>query len=173
MLNGEEETKIITVKNGGKKGEWTQTEHCPQGTKARGFSLKVESQAFLSDDTALNGIILHCTRDGMDEDSVVSSGQGRWGANTGTNWCTDGYLVAFSLRVETSSYTFDETAANNIRFKCNNGKYLEGKGMSWGNYSQWSPECEEGICGIQTKIEKEQGMFGDDTALNDVRFYCC
>ena len=67
----------------------------------------------------------------------------------------------------------DDTAANNIKFRCTSNPILEGDGTGWGEYGGWSKECRNGgICGIETKMEKRQGK-GDDTALNDVRFLCC
>ncbi|KAH3807614.1 hypothetical protein DPMN_135960 [Dreissena polymorpha] len=48
-------------------------------------------------------------------------------------------------------------------------------GGRWGSWSpNWSNTCPEhsGICGITTKIESPQGL-GDDTSLNDVKFFCC
>ncbi|CAM4663487.1 unnamed protein product [Leuciscus chuanchicus] len=90
---------------------------------------------------------------------------GKWGL---TQWCnTSGYLTAFMLRVESSQGSGDDTAANNIKFKCSGGAVLEGGSTTWGDWGEWSPTCEgRGICGIQTRIEEPQGL-GDDTALND------
>ncbi|CAM4664091.1 unnamed protein product [Leuciscus chuanchicus] len=94
------------------------------------------------------------------------SGWGKWGL---TQWCkTSGYLTAFMLRVESPQGSGDDTAANNIKFKCSGGAVLEGGSTTWGDWGEWSPMCEgKGICGIQTRIEEPQGL-GDDTALNDV-----
>ena len=82
-----------------------------------------------------------------------------------------GYLTAFRLNVQ--PHHDDDTAANNIQFKCNTGEVLTGNGLNFGIWGElWSDECTTGICGVETKIEKYQ-VGGDDTALNDVRFLCC
>ena len=75
----------------------------------------------------------------------------------------------------------DDTAANYVKFKCRchcGHAYVlvkpPGHGF-WGTWGAWSDNCPKGsgICGIQTKVEKPRGIFRDDTALNDVKFYCC
>lgn len=74
-------------------------------------------------------------------------------------------------------------AASFITFKCQDLKrkkeeiQLEippGHGEPWGKYWFSSDSCPVGtaICGIKTKVQKEQGR-GDDSALNNVKFYCC
>ncbi|KAM9451685.1 vitelline membrane outer layer protein 1-like [Clarias gariepinus] len=96
-----------------------------------------------------------------------------WGVWTQDIWCKNGVLSAFQLRVENFQENDDDTAVNNIRFLCTSGEILTGNGMSWGEWGKWSPSCNgAGICGIQTRVEPMQ-FTGDDTALNDVRFYCC
>ena len=75
----------------------------------------------------------------------------------------------------------DDTAANWIRFKCRDFgsekdydlDHAPGHGQ-WGSYAGWSESCplNSAICGIQSRIENAQGG-GDDTALNDVIFFCC
>ncbi|OBS59780.1 hypothetical protein A6R68_09094, partial [Neotoma lepida] len=74
--------------------------------------------------------------------------------------------LAFSLRVEPFSFPGDNTAVNNVRFRCSDGVELEGPGLSWGDYGDWSNSCAKGVCGLQTKIQKPRGP-RDDTALND------
>ncbi len=60
-----------------------------------------------------------------------------------------------------------------FRFNCSGGAFLQGDGTDRGEWGDWSTACQgRGICGINTKIEEEQGM-GDDTALNDVMMICC
>ena len=74
---------------------------------------------------------------------------------------------------------------NYIKFKCRDlhgtmpsyeltKDRLPGFGI-WGEFGAWSDECNFGtaICGIKTRVSELQGMFGDDTALDDVMFYCC
>ncbi|XP_036444588.1 vitelline membrane outer layer protein 1-like [Colossoma macropomum] len=170
---------IITVGNGQIWGSWGNREMCPLGTYATGFSLKVESnQGFWGDDTALNGIALRCTPPNKPSNAIINystvqSNSGSWGQWTQNKWCTNGQLVAFQLRVEPKQGFGDDSAANNIRFRCSGGDVWEGDGMGWGSWGSWSPTCAgRGICGIETKVEAPQGP-GDDTSLNDVRFYCC
>ncbi|XP_053574311.1 vitelline membrane outer layer protein 1 homolog [Bombina bombina] len=163
----------IEVPNGGKWGDWGPVSWCPSGYVARGFSVKVEPSQGKGDDTALNGIRLHCVNiQNIQEQAIISSAEGGWGSWSSAFWCLDSQLIAFSLRVEPHQGSGDDTAANNIKFKCSNNQVIEGSGLQWGSYGQWSLDCANGICGIQNKVEGAQGR-RDDTALNDVRFFCC
>ncbi|XP_053572109.1 vitelline membrane outer layer protein 1 [Bombina bombina] len=165
--------RTISVSNGGRWGNWGSTNWCPSGSVARGFSVKVEPTQGRGDDTALNGIRLHCVdRENNQKQNTITSKEGPWGYWSSTFWCLDSHLISFSLRVEPPQGDGDDTAANNIRFTCLNNHNIEGSGHSWGTYGPWSLNCKDGICGIQTKVEDSQGR-GDDTALNDVQFYCC
>ena len=83
-----------------------------------------------------------------------------------------GFLVAFSLRVEAPVTFGDNTAANNVRFLCSDGTELQGPGLTWGDFGNWSELCPKGVCGLQTKIQQPQGLL-DDTAINDALFFCC
>ncbi|KAM5273521.1 vitelline membrane outer layer protein 1 homolog [Ctenodactylus gundi] len=163
---------VIGVTNGGPWGDWAWPEICPDGYFANGFSVKVEPpQGIPGDDTALNGIRLHCARGNAEH--VVESQSGRWGAWSEPLWCPgSSFLVAFTLRVEAAVTPGDNTAANNVRFRCSDGVELEGPGLSWGEFGDWSDSCPKGACGLQTKIERPRGL-RDDTALNDLRVFCC
>ena len=73
----------------------------------------------------------------------------------------------------------DDTSANAIRFTCrklngNNTYQLNWKKGQWGEFGSWSKECpmSTAICGMRVKVEWYQGG-GDDTALNNIEFYCC
>ncbi|WP_272979771.1 hypothetical protein [Bacillus spizizenii] len=168
----------LTVPNGGRWGSWGPRDMCPAGTYAAGFSLKVEYPV-LGDDTALNGIRLHCieaskaTSNKYRNYYTVQSAVGSWGLGTAVQWCPSGFLTGFQLKVERYQGDGDDTAANNIIFKCDRGNTLVGAGTNWGTWGDWSNTCDgKGICGLQTRVEEPQGA-GDDTALNDVRMYCC
>ncbi len=168
-------------------GDWGKVEHCPEGEKATGFSLKTEREQGKGDDTALNAIALICT-----SGSRITSAQGPWVLNWNLcstsfhcefpdfrwgNWggrfvCQSGsYITSCQLRVEPPQGSGDDTSANDLNCKCSNGETLNGDGTSWGNWNAWSSPCRNGIMAIQTRVEKSQGR-GDDTALNDVQFTC-
>ncbi|XP_062868006.1 vitelline membrane outer layer protein 1-like [Trichomycterus rosablanca] len=169
---------MISVANGQIWGTWGLQQMCPTGTYATGFSLKVLiPQEPRRDDTALNGIALRCSRPissgVISRYSTVTSDFASWGVWTQDTWCKNGVLKAFQLQVQPSQGAGDDTAANNIQFKCTGDQVLVGSGTGWGSWGKWSPDCPgTGICGIQTKVQPPQGV-NDDTALNDVRFFCC
>ncbi|XP_053162238.1 vitelline membrane outer layer protein 1-like [Hemicordylus capensis] len=162
---------IISVKNGSPWGKWAEPEYCRKGY-AFAFQLKVHSyqgpQAW-QDDTGLNGIRLYCT-----DGTIIESQVGKWGTWTEIDRCPKGKLLQqFSLQVDRPRGIIDDTAANNIRFRCQFGVVLFGRGHDWGKFGGWSKSCAPGfICGIITKMDIDRGI-GDDTALNDVKFYCC
>ncbi|XP_067279953.1 vitelline membrane outer layer protein 1 homolog isoform X2 [Pseudorasbora parva] len=166
-------SSVLYVTNGGKWGTWRYFSRCPSGMYAVGFSLRVERPG--GDDTALNGIRLLCAdrSKGVLPDMIpIESHSGFWGDWTNVKVCPSGYLTAFRLRVE-SPQLGDDTAANNVGFRCTDGTELEGDGTSWGDWGGWTPPCpERAICALSTKVEDKQGD-GDDTALNDAYMFCC
>uniref|UniRef100_UPI00358FA151 vitelline membrane outer layer protein 1 homolog isoform X2 n=1 Tax=Myxine glutinosa TaxID=7769 RepID=UPI00358FA151 len=133
---------------------------------------RVESNQGVGDDTAVNGITLICTSQGNRYINIMSD-YGKWGCWTLPLWCPYGHLSAFRLQVKSSQGAGDDSAVNNIDFKCSHGSMLTGQGLSYGTHGSWSNDCgKNAICGLRTKIEKSVGA-RDDTALNDVQFYCC
>ncbi|XP_051777968.1 vitelline membrane outer layer protein 1 homolog [Erpetoichthys calabaricus] len=165
-------SSVISVRNGGQWGKWQFPEHCPNGWIAFGFALKVEANQGTGDDTALNGIRLFCKASAVSTEShIIESESGLWGTWTSTQWCRNGFLKAFLLKVQHPQGNGDDTAANDIKFICSDGTVLAGHGQVWGEWGDQSGTCVKGISGIQTKVQSPQGD-GDETALNDVRFFC-
>ncbi|XP_050755902.1 vitelline membrane outer layer protein 1 homolog [Gymnogyps californianus] len=175
---GGSDASVIAVPNGGPWGDWAWPEMCPKGSYASGVSFKVEApQGVMEDDTALNGIRLHCSRGGDPSGGYTAESQsGRWGHWSEACWCPHrGRLVGFALRVQPPQRGLlsDEVAATSARFACSDGHVLEGPGSTWGQWGSWSPQCPRAVCGIQTRQEPARGLKRDDTALNDLRLFCC
>ncbi|XP_045193312.2 vitelline membrane outer layer protein 1 homolog [Mercenaria mercenaria] len=183
-------SETLSVTNGGDKGVWGQPEYCANNTYAVGYDMKIEGrQGWFGDDTALNGIKLIC-RSPDEYSSIknhVTSKVGSWGRWVGEAYCNSGagkrdFLTAFSLQVERNGVA-DGTSANYVKFECRDlERFKTSYEMSkapghgkWGTYGPWSSQCPAGkaICGIKTRIEPPRGRRADDTALNDVVFYCC
>ncbi|KAF1639873.1 Vitelline membrane outer layer protein 1, partial [Eudyptes chrysocome] len=171
---------VLTVPNGGHWGNWRSLQFCRYGY-GNGFALKakfflfptisctralVEPSQSGRDDTALNSICLHC----QDDSTFLCLLFIRWGTWTSFQVCPVGYLISFSLRTEKSQGGGDDTAANNIHFRCSDATVLVGDGLARGRFGPWSKSCN--ICSLQTKVEPSQGL-QDDTALNNVKFFCC
>ncbi|XP_075703426.1 vitelline membrane outer layer protein 1-like [Rhinoderma darwinii] len=166
---------FITVSNGAQWGQWAEWEKCANGSKAKGFSMKVDNQHIRGDDTAVNGIKLYCVKcSPPHEEKIITSKFAPWGNWTEPQWCKYGILDKFSLRVEKNQGGGDDTAVNNIKFECTDDGQLEGEGLFWGRYGGWSEKCKNGICGIKTKVQgDEKDYTTDNTGLNDVQFLCC
>ncbi|CAG2233561.1 unnamed protein product [Mytilus edulis] len=177
-------TKILFVSNGGVLGEWADEEYCTKGHYAIGYKMKIEGP-HETDNTELNAIEIICGSRGSDRcGDKASSGQQHWGDWTGEALCpANTFLTSFSLQVQKNDESRDNTAANHVKFKCRNFKdsgsdfdlsYPPGYGL-YGSYGEWSDACpvNSAICGIKTKIHPDKGFGIDDTALNDVQFFCC
>ncbi|XP_067110314.1 vitelline membrane outer layer protein 1-like [Osmerus mordax] len=169
-------SSVLTVSNGEKFGTWKWPEMCPDTFYAVGFSLRVQPHQYSSDDTSLNGIRLICAK-GEDRRYLhtIESHIGYYGDWSSPQYCPTGTLVSFQLRVEPHRGILDDdTAVNNIKFRCSSDPVLEGNGNEWGEYGTWSQECRNGgICGIETKMDEYKSWLVDHTSLNDVRFHCC
>ncbi|XP_068130021.1 vitelline membrane outer layer protein 1 homolog [Hyperolius riggenbachi] len=167
---------IISVTNGVQLDEWGDWQVCPTGHIARAFQTKVEPKHwywFIFDDTAMNGIMLHCTKPGSFHIAQsISSSVGSWGNWGPVLWCPNGYFDRFKLKVERYQLFIDNTAVNRLTFRCSDNTILEGNGLDWGTYGIWSDICYKGISGIRTRVLRNRGVFGDDMALLDVQFLC-
>ncbi|CAG2236366.1 unnamed protein product [Mytilus edulis] len=175
-------TQTLSVTNGGAFGVWKSAEFCTIGHYAIGFRMKIEG--YHEDRSELNAIEIICgNRGGERCGDTASSGQQVWGYWTGEALCPPKtFLTAYSLQVHPYSASYDSTGANYLRFRCRYFKdefdvvdlsYPPGIGR-YGTYGEWSDSCSvnSAICGLQTKIEAYQGQL-DNTALNDVKFFCC
>ncbi|XP_076099030.1 vitelline membrane outer layer protein 1-like isoform X1 [Mytilus galloprovincialis] len=178
--------KTLTVSNGDAFGAWTTMELCPPESFAIGYDMKIEPDQHSGDDTALNSIKLICGSKDGHYGSTVTSGEGSWGSWVGSTMCSystnQTYLTSFALQVELlQPGDRDDVAATYVKFWCSDLDIKDehkiahppGHGLL-GVYGNQSEKCNPGsaICGLQTNIEAPI-FFGDDTALNNVRFFCC
>ncbi|CAG7733777.1 unnamed protein product [Allacma fusca] len=170
-------------------GDWGEYEECPPGMYVFGFQLvSEEEQGAFGEDSALNGIYLLCLpftarRNSPDflssylssgAFSMISSSVGHDGYSRGIFDCPPKYFaIGFELRTEpVQGILYDDTAANNLRLICSNGRVLEGDGESWGEWTG-AQTCPRDylICGMQTQVEKPGAI--DETTLNNIKLRCC
>ncbi|VDI47391.1 Hypothetical predicted protein [Mytilus galloprovincialis] len=182
LLTISDHNKILSVTNGGYLGDWGNEEFCTKGHYAIDYRMKIKGLHV--DRTELNAIEIICgSRSGERCGDTASSGQQQWGTWTVEALCpAKTFLTAFSLQVDQINTIYDNTGANYVRFSC---KYIKDEyfdfGLSvspgharYGLYGNWSDACpaNSAICGVKTKMHAYQ-VHGDDTALNDVQFFCC
>jgi hypothetical protein len=152
-------------------GDWGFAEFCVYPHYAIGFRTKVEASCGKCDDTALNAIQLLCS-DGQ----VITSSEGPWGgwASSFARCASNEKLIGFQIRVEPDQGSGDDTATNAVKMICSNRQVLSSLEERWGYWYGEPLICPPTtyICGIKTQLEPHQGR-GDDTALNNVQFYCC
>ncbi|XP_042891612.1 vitelline membrane outer layer protein 1 homolog [Penaeus japonicus] len=158
-------------------GFWGRTESCQNGSYAYGFEISVEPEAgSLDDDSSMNAIQLFCRTPGGGHTGEVTSDTMDRGVWTGAHHCLGGFLIGYDLKSHDDVGAIgDNTAANALKMWCTGEEEpMEAAGNKWG---QWLGRslCKDGaaICGIMTRVQPDQGTFGDDTALNDVKFLCC
>ncbi|XP_045182514.2 vitelline membrane outer layer protein 1-like [Mercenaria mercenaria] len=180
--------KVLKVSNGAWWGQWGPPQFCAEGTYAVGYAMKIEGGQGRGDDTSLNAISLFCM--GLDDvrfGGKITSIQGIWGHWHSNVSChkvegTPTFLTAFDLQVERDLGGGDDTGANYVKFKCRDFAAATtpyelaappGHGL-YGRTGSWSDTCPQNsaICGLRTRVERPLDH-GDDTALDNVEFYCC
>lgn len=151
-------------------GVWNEITFCPGNSFAFGLQVQID----FVNDTGLNQIRLICNDA---SNTSIESGRGVWGNWSEIEFCSLGKkLVGFTLKVEGYQPYSDDSAANGINMICEDGQVL--KPSLEGNEGKWgrNKKCTNNlfICGIETQIEPELSNFEEDnTALNNVAFYCC
>lgn len=162
-------------------GDWAQCfDWCPEGQeRSYAYSLRLRSEAAQGggDDTALNGLKMDCYNK---SDAVyrgfITSTVGPWGDWMSRQYClqTSTPIRSGQMKIESPIGLGDDTAANRLSAQCLGGQWLQPDAhTSWGTWLG-VVSCPSGtaVCGVQTRVESSQG-WGDDTALNGVRFACC
>lgn len=161
----------------GRWGEWGQVDMCPPNAFADAFEIKSEAPT-TGDNTAVNGLTMACRQQGGGLPARVTSDGGDFGTWRGEKTCpVPEYIRKFSLRVEPDQGDLgDDTAVGDMKVICTNypENEIEGEGEEWGFWGPWA-ECppDTAVCGLQTRLEPYKGVMDDDTALNDIRVFCC
>jgi hypothetical protein len=149
-------------------GTWGNEKVCSNRRSTIGFGLVFQDICYYCDNTASNSIYLKC-----DDYSYITSSTGQFGYWKGTQYCSFGSkLIGFRLRSQSDRCYSDDFAATDLQVKCSDGRILSnGGGVNFGLWENWS-ECSIGhICGITTLVQAY--VYGDNTALNSVKFTCC
>lgn len=163
-------------------GDFSDWKFCPPGTFAHGYQMRVEKaqgSKKKEDDTALNAIRLACVdRQGSGENTITPH-EGWWGDWQDWAYCNGSEpFVGAEMLIEKElghGLDQDDTAANAVRFECLGGNTIEAPHqVGWGDWKGMS-KCPNGqaICGVQVRVEVDQGKDKDDTAMNGARFACC
>ncbi|XP_069505884.1 vitelline membrane outer layer protein 1 homolog [Ambystoma mexicanum] len=127
----------------------------------------------------LAALLLLCTCvDGRTPSNTISvPNGGPWGDWEFMDMCpAKQYARGFSLKIEPRRGSADDTSVNGIRLICPGPgsetlQFVESAVGRWGNWSSvlW---CSEGIIqSFALRVEVSQGD-GDDTAVNNIKFFC-
>ena len=100
-------------------------------------------------------------------------GEGRWSDQKKV--CPHAnFLKGAQYKSEPEQGGMDDTAGNSLNMLCEDATILEGDGLDYGSWSKMvSCPPKSLICGIMNKVEDHMGAHRDDTAHNQVKFYCC
>ncbi|CAF0737227.1 unnamed protein product [Brachionus calyciflorus] len=114
ICNDVSNTKIVSYD--GLFGTWGTSKFCSNNQKLTGFKLRYQSSLLgLSDDSAANSIVMYCE----DKSALTPSLEGYEGSWYGAYYCTEGRAICgLSVQYESSNGIFDDTALNNVIFKC-------------------------------------------------------
>ena len=175
----------INARNAGIFGKWGAVVRCPSGTYATGVALSIEPRKGRDhDDTGANRVRLYCTTPNGNRESVLESDGRLFGTWSETYRCPRGQvLYAYRLGLERHLGSgHDDTMANSLEMRCRRPKSygeptgvvtLKIMGPFHDRWTAWeSCPVNSSIAGMQTKDEEGLHSDGDDTALNDVAFYC-
>ena len=149
---------------------WTYWQMCPAGTWPDSVNVQIDKE--WGDNKGLTRISLGCWDTSSSRRSYITSGYvdfGRWGKRE----ICSGYIIGYTLQS-----CNEEVGAVDLKVRCDDGRRLWPHW--WGGSSgpcKWSSwkQCKDGfrVCGIRTKLESDQGVFHDNSAINDVDLKCC
>lgn len=154
-------------------GRWQAHAMCPAGSLATEAALRVESDQGGNDDSALNSVRLTCSDP---KATTIMSHPGLWGSWQKGQRCLGSgtYLTGARMRIEPDMGGRDDSGANDVQFRCQNGdtNASEGGG-TWGDWGS-NVECPAGtaVCGLSVRVEANQGDT-DDSAMNGLKLHCC
>lgn len=151
-------------------GDWGVPEFCPYPHYAIGYNTKIERPQGRGDDTSLNTIKLICSNG-----TPLYSSSGDWGDWGSDVYCSSGEkLSGFIMKSEPNQGSGDDTAANSLKMYCTNRELFNHHEGPWGRWGKlFTCPANTSICGLRTQVEPKRGKDIDDTALNNVIFYCC
>ncbi|XP_069506417.1 vitelline membrane outer layer protein 1 homolog isoform X2 [Ambystoma mexicanum] len=89
---------------------------------------------------------------------------------------SNAYFLAAATQMEEYQGKVDDTSVNGIRLYCTGTKYdkvhtVESGAGGWGH---WMPTiwCPGVMLSFSLKVDPKHGKHGDDTAVNNIKFYC-
>ncbi|XP_068214710.1 vitelline membrane outer layer protein 1-like [Palaemon carinicauda] len=173
-------TKSLMLSNGLDWGKWGEVEYCSEGSFVQDIEIKFEDYSFLdTDETALNGVKLYCSKSDGHITEYVTSTVGTKGDWKGMKSCKNGLMTGFRARVLPAQGTIgDDVAVQNVEMECNYGESTvlamdENVGIHDGTFGLWA-KCDKdsAICGIEIRYNQVD-LITDDAAVSDISMFCC